>query len=115
MTDITTFIGVTVVCGGLAAFQTGRALALTWRPAWRVVVYVLILAAAVRFFHFALFGGTLLSMRDYAVDAVVLTVIGLGGHRLAQVGQMVRQYPWLYERAGPLSWRNKPAQTSQGD
>ena len=53
------FLLVTVILGGGAAALAGRAVALTWRPWWQVVVYMLMLAAAVRFFHFALFGGTL--------------------------------------------------------
>ena len=35
-------------------------------------LYMLVLAAAVRFFHFALFEGTLLSLQYYRVDTVGL-------------------------------------------
>ena len=52
------FLLVTVVLGGGAAALAGRAVALTWRPWWQVVVYMLMLGAAVRFIHFALFEGT---------------------------------------------------------
>ena len=38
----------------------------TWRPWWQVVAYALILGAAARFIHFALFDGTLLSLHYYA-------------------------------------------------
>lgn len=103
-----TFLGVTLICGGGAAFQTGRSLAGSWRPIWLVLPAMLALAAVVRFFHFALFGGTLLSAHYYAVDALALIGIGLIGYRLRRVGQMVTQYPWLYQRAGLFGWRDNP-------
>ena len=56
------FLLVTVILGGGAAALSGRAIAETWRPWWQVVAYSFILGAAVRFFHFSLFGGTLLSL-----------------------------------------------------
>ena len=55
------FLLVTLVLGGGTAWLSGRAIAQTWRPWWSVVAYMLVLGAIVRFFHFALFGGTLLS------------------------------------------------------
>ena len=59
---------------------TGRAIALTWRPAdARLCVYVLLLGIAVRFIHFALFEGTLFSLHYYVVDTVVLLIIGFVG------------------------------------
>ena len=101
------FMFVTVVLGGWAAWMTGRALALTWRPFWQVLVWSLPLGLAVRFIHYALFGGTLLSLQYYVVDAVVILVIGSVGFRRTRGRQMARQYPWLYERLGPLTWREK--------
>ncbi len=98
---------VTVLLGGWAAWMTGRAIALTWRPLWQAVASILILALAVRFIHYALFGGTLLSLRYYVVDAVVVLAIGLTGFRYTRARQMTTQYKWLYERTGPLSWREK--------
>jgi hypothetical protein len=68
---------------------------------------MLLLACAVRFFHFALFEGTLLSLHYYVVDALVLIGISLLGYRLTRVRQMVTQYRWLYERSGPFFWREK--------
>jgi hypothetical protein len=102
------FILVTVVLGGGAAVLAGRAIAATWRQWWQVVVYMLILGAAVRFIHFALFGGTLLSAHYYAVDSAVCLAAGLLGFRAARVSQMVRQYRWINVPDGPLRWRRKP-------
>jgi hypothetical protein len=101
------FALVTVCMGGWAAWMTGRAVALTWRPVWQCVAATLVLAGAVRFFHFALFEGTLRSLHYYLVDAAVVTAIGLLGYRSTRARQMTTQYRWLYERTGPLSWREK--------
>ncbi len=102
------FVLVTVVLGGGAALLAGRAIAATWRQWWQVVVYMLILGGAVRFIHFALFGGTLLSPHYYAVDSAVCLAAGLLGFRAARVSQMVRQYRWINVPDGPLRWRRKP-------
>ena len=101
------FFLVTVFLGGGAAWLTGRAAAQTWRPVWQVVIYTLILGFAVRFIHFSLFDGTLLSLHFYLVDAAVCLVIGLAGFRAARVAQMIRQYRWINEADGPLRWRRK--------
>jgi len=63
----------------------------------------------VRFIHFALFDGTLLSLRYYLVDLAFLVVIGFLAHRHTRAGQMTRQYRWLYERTGPLTFRRRTA------
>ena len=102
------FVLVTIILGGGAAALAGRAIAQTWRPAWQMAVYALILGAAVRFIHFSLFGGTLLSAHYYLVDSAVCVAFGLTGFRLARVAQMVTQYCWINESDGPLRWRRKP-------
>ena len=99
------FLGVSVLLMGVAAFATGRALAATWRPAWQVLAYSLLLGLAARFLVYALFGGTLTSLTGYFGDVAVLVVIGLTAYRLTHVRRMVSQYPWLYERAGPWRYR----------
>jgi hypothetical protein len=99
------FLLVTVFLGGGGAFLTGRALAQTWRPFVQLVGYILLLTAATRFIHFALFEGTLLSPQFYCVDFVVLMTLAAFGYRLARVRQMIGQYSWLYQRTGPVSWR----------
>jgi len=102
------FVLVTIVLGGGAALLAGRAIAATWRPWWQVVIYVLILGGAVRFIHFALFGGTLLSPYYYAIDTAICLVAGLLGFRTARVSQMVMQYRWINVADGLLRWRRKP-------
>ena len=68
---------------------------------------MLLLACAVRFLHFALFEGSLLSLRYYLSDLVVLIVFGTIGFRLTRVWQMTTQYPWLYQRTSPFGWTER--------
>jgi hypothetical protein len=108
------FVLVTVIIGGGAAALTGRAVAATWRPWWHVIPLMLLLAAVVRFLHFALFGGTLLSLHYYVADIAVCLVCGLIGFRLTRVSQMVSCYGWINERAGTYRWRRKAASGRAG-
>lgn len=101
------FVLVTIVLGGGAAWLAGRAVAATWRPWWQVAFYMLILGAAVRFIHFSLFGGTLLSLHYYAIDSAVCLIAGLLGFRAARATQMITQYRWINARNGMLGWRRR--------
>jgi hypothetical protein len=100
---------VTGILGGGAAWLAGRAIAGTWRPAWHMVGYMALLGAAIRFVHFALFDAELLSPLSYLADTLYVVLLGLLAWRVTRAGQMARQYPWLYERTGPFSWRERPA------
>ena len=101
------FILVTIVLGGGAAWLTGRAIAGTWRPVWQAVFYSLILGFVVRFLHMALFGGTLLSLHYYVVDAAICVAFALVGFRRTRVQQMTGQYSWINTRDGLMRWRRK--------
>lgn len=103
------FLFVTVILAGAAAYMTGRAAARTWLPDWQLVVYVLLLTAATRFIHFALFEGTLLTLYYFVVDLIVLLVIAFTGKRITRAYQMATQYGFAFERTGPLGW--KPRET----
>jgi hypothetical protein len=98
------FLLVSIILGGGAAFLSGRAIALTWRPSWQVAAYML---GVVRFFHMALFEGHLLSLHYYVVDTAVCLLFGFWGYRITRAGQMAEQYGWLYSRAGMLNWAKK--------
>jgi hypothetical protein len=104
---LATFLLVNIVLGGGAAMLAGRAIAETWRPWWQVVIYMLMLGAAVRFIHFALFDAILLSLPAYLLDAAICLAFGLSGFRIARASQMVRQYRWIAEPDGPVRWRRK--------
>ena len=101
------FLILTVVIGGGAAFLSGRGLARSWKPFWRVFFYMALLAAAIRFFHYALFDGTLSSLYYYLVTYALLLAAGCLGFRMMRTSQMVTQYRWLYRRTSPLTWRER--------
>ena len=101
------FVGMTVILFGLAAAATGRALATQWRPAWQLVPATVLLAVANGFLHYGLFAAPLDSLGGLLVAAAVLGAVMAVAYCRARAGKMVRQYPWLYERNGPLSWRAK--------
>jgi uncharacterized protein DUF6867 len=103
------FLLITLIIGGGAAALTGRAVAITWRSWWHVLPLMLLIGAAVRFLHFALFGDTLLSLTDYAIDTAVCLLFGLAGFRLTRVSQMVTSYRWINERAGLYRWQPRTA------
>ena len=105
--DPVAFFGLTVLLFGAAAMASGRALARNWRPLWQVLPYALLLAAGDRFLLFALFDGDLTSASGYVLAWIILLALALLSYRITQTRLMVHQYPWLYEAAGPLSWRER--------
>ena len=109
MHGILVFIFVTVILGGGAAIMMGRNFATNWRPAMHVAVAGIGLALGVRFLHYALFEEYLLTLQGFLPDAIVVIAMGLLGFRWRRTEQMTSQYYWLYERTGPLTWRQRPA------
>jgi uncharacterized membrane protein YeiH len=108
------FLLVTITLGGGAAWLAGRAIAGTWRPWWQIPAYMLVLGTVVRFMHFALFGGTLVSPYYYAVDAIVCLIFGVLGFKVTRARQMSTQYAWINARKGLLGWRPRSADPSPG-
>lgn len=103
------FLFLTVLLGGGASLMMGRNFASNWRPITNLVLAAVGLALGVRFLHYALFWEPLLDIGRYLLDLVVAVAAGLIGYRWRRTEQMTSQYYWLYERTGPLSWRNKPS------
>lgn len=112
-TTLPVFIGVTLVLAGGAARHAGHVLSLHWRPRWLVIFYMCLLASGARFITFALFDGVLLHGTGYLASAAVLTAIALLSYQRARARYMVRQYPWLYEPAGLLGWREREPKTER--
>ena len=100
------FLWFTVIFMGGAALLTGRALALSWRPIWQVVLSCLGLGVINRFFAYALFDASLLSVLGYSVDTVTILGVGMFSYRTVYVSVIVRQYPWLFERTGLLTYKS---------
>jgi hypothetical protein len=90
-----------------ATWMTGKAVATTWRPKAKFLLSAIGLAAGVRFLHFALYDGPFLSPIHFVSDLIVLSAVGLVAFQYTRTNQMVTQYHWLYERASPLSWRDR--------
>ncbi len=105
----TAFIIVTVFVMGFASYMTGQAMANTWRTFRQLFFYCLLLGLVDRFLIFSLFDGELLSIAGYLVDTMVLTAIASLSFRLKLSRKMVSQYPWLFERTGLFSWRERLA------
>jgi hypothetical protein len=101
------FLVLTVIAGGGASYMGGRSLALGWKPIWMLVIYMMIFGAGLRFIHFALFQDTLTSVQYYIAQTLIIIGFALLGYRMTRTSQMTEQYPWLYERTGPLTWRPK--------
>ena len=101
------FLLLTVVMGGGAAFMAGHSLAGGWKPMGLLLAYMLPFTAGVRFLHFALFEAQLTSLQYFLSHGFIIVAFALLGYRMTRVSQMVTQYPWLYERSGPLSWKSK--------
>jgi hypothetical protein len=108
------FVLVTLLIGGGAAWRTGQAVAGSWQPFWPVAAYTLLIAAAVRFLHYALFGGLLLSLPSYLIDLVILMLLALLGHRMRRTRHMTEQYPWMFERVSPFLWRDRSGSGNLG-
>jgi hypothetical protein len=66
-----------------------------------------LLAGAVRFLHYALYGEVFVSLKNYIVDYASMLFFAALGYRITRVNQMVTKYYWLYERATPFTWRRK--------
>ncbi|WP_319533520.1 DUF6867 family protein [uncultured Cohaesibacter sp.] len=105
--SLSAFLVLTLFLGGGAAWMSGRAIAISWRPMKQIIIYMLLLTAAVRFLNFALYEGQLLSLYYYIVSFVILLVISWLGFRYTRTNQMVRQYHWLYTKVSPLSWKER--------
>ena len=105
--SLLTFLVVTVILGGIAAWLTGRAVALAWSPVWLAILYSIPLGAAVRFMHYALFDGRLLNLRYFSVDFAVIVLLALLAYRHTRTRQMTTQYGWLFVRTSPFSWRRR--------
>ena len=101
------FLLITVLIGGWMSWRTGRALAAVWKSVWWVIPSALGLGLGVRFLHFALFDGTLLSMHFWLVDSSVCALFGWLGWRFERTAAMARQYAFAFEKTTPFRFSRK--------
>jgi hypothetical protein len=92
---------------GWAAAITGRAFALTWRPVATLFAALILLTIAARLLQWALFQLPLNDWTLYLLDAAILLPIGWAAFRATRAWQLSTKYFWLFERTGPLSWRER--------
>ena len=101
------FLILTVVFGGWCARIAGRSFAESWRPFYVLPLALLALAAGVRFLHFALFEGTLLSLQYFTADYAILLGFAAWGYLTRRSELMAGLYPFAFKRYGLIAWRNK--------
>lgn len=109
------FVLVTLFLGGGAAWLTGRSIASTWRPYRQAVLYALLLGCVVRFFHFALFEGTLLSLHYFLTDTAFLVALATLGFRAERARQMTTRYGWMFRQSGFFGWHEGNAGPRSGE
>jgi hypothetical protein len=98
-TDMAVIFVITFLAGGGAAWMTGRAVALSWQSLWRAWVWLVPLAAGVRFLHFSLFRADLFEPAPFAFDYFILAAATSFGYALTRYRQMKIQYS--FQRPAP--------------
>ena len=101
------FLFITILLGGAGGIASGRAIANGWKSFTIVPFYMVVLAAVVRFLHYALFGADILAVPAYLLALVILLVAAAYGYRAKRTSQMTTQYSWIYAKSGPLGWAEK--------
>jgi hypothetical protein len=84
------FLVATLGLGGLAAFATGRAIALAWRPFPLCFAASALLAGVSGFLHYALFAESALPITRIA--AALATLPAAPGASAAQAADLLRHY-----------------------
>ncbi len=93
---------------GFCSWLAGQAAARGWRSIRVALGYAVLIAMADRFLLFARRDAALLDPAGLASALAMFLSVAALAFRWNQVDMMVSQYPWLYERAGPLNWRPVP-------
>ena len=101
----TVFLGVTVLLVGGCAFMAGQAAAAAWKPLAVALFQAALLGGADRLICNGLCDAPLASPAGYLGHTAVLVAITLAAYRLTLARRVTAQYPWLYARTGPFSWR----------
>ena len=105
--SVPVFVILAVVFGG-CSWLAGQSAARGWKPLPVALGYATLIALADRFLLYELRDGSLLDPAGFVLALVMFATIAGVAYRWNQVDMMVSQYPWLYERTGPLSWRVMP-------
>ncbi len=119
--DLGALIAFTIGLFGFLSFMTGMSVARSWQSIRAILAYSLLLAVGERFmvqaivfdrfymiidiFWSAEDGLSLAFDLHYFVSLAICATIGSVAYYATRASLMVRQYPWLYERAGVFGWR----------
>jgi small-conductance mechanosensitive channel len=101
------FALLSILMGGWAAWRAGRSIAQAWKGAPYLIPTALALGMGVRFLHFALFDGTLLSAHYWLVDSACALFLAFLGWRFERANAMARQYAFAFVKAGPFAFSRK--------
>ena len=98
---------VFVLLCAAAAWMIGKSVAGIWKGIPELIGYVLLLGVGTRFLHFALYEAAFVSIGHYVADTILFLIVAFIGYRYTRTNQMTEQYNWLYEKASPITWRDK--------
>jgi hypothetical protein len=108
MSLLAVLLFILVIAVGIgAAWMTGRAAALTWRPYWMAALYFLPLTFAFRFLFFIFTQGHFVTLWGIVGSLAFIFVVGSIAYQATKAGLMTRQYPWLYERTSPFTYGHR--------
>ncbi len=99
------FLILTLGIGGFMTAIAGRGLASRWYPAKLLPLIVLLIAAFVRFLHFALYDGTLFSTYYFLADFIFCLFFAALSYFDRRAALMSGLYPWAFRRYGLLGWK----------
>jgi hypothetical protein len=97
---LASFLLLSLALAGAGAYATGRALAKVWQPFWLALIYVILLVAAERFLHFALFHEPLWAPWLCVVDYGLGLSIAAFAYYRTRARQMAQHYGFLAAGAG---------------
>lgn len=103
----TVTFGLLRLLGLLGGVAVGRSFAGSWLSPALMPLALALMSAAVQFVLFAVLGVDLLSLPGFLLGAVLVFAGGVYGYRAKRAEQMCRQYPWLFQPAGPVGWSDR--------
>lgn len=99
------FVILTLGLGGWTARVAGAKLASSWRPVYLLPLAILPLGAGIRFLHYSLYDSTLFSTHYFLADYAFVLGFATWGYFTKRSELMNGLYPWMFQRYGPVAWR----------
>ncbi|MGF1627713.1 MAG: DUF6867 family protein [Alphaproteobacteria bacterium] len=120
--DLATLLVISVIMFGFLSYMTGANAARNWQSPMLLIGYCALLAIGERFMaHTIVWHRFYILLDVYVTDEgmafgfdahifvsfAICVCFGLFSYYGTKASLMVRQYPWLFERAGLFSWRSR--------